>query len=483
MGPTTPRRPKPRVAVPIGIVAVMAAVVLSAALVVGRSVAQESPDSTGSTGTTGSSVAIGTTTTGLGSATTVSQPANPPSKASVVTRGDLTETVSTKGTLRAATTWAISHQSDQTVTSTAAATGAVGSTGALGAAGLVAAAEGDPPAETTAPPTPAAPSDPVPTPTTAPTTDTTTPATTTPAATTPAATTPSGQSGGAGTTGGAGAAPGGAVTRGVSSPKSFTLTSIAESGDRIDFGGTLYTADDVPTVLLLGTVAAYRTLKTGIADGADVQQLEAALLAAGLDPGTVDSHFDTSTKAAVTAWQQSLGLTGTGVVLLGDVVFSATPLVVESAALATGTSISDGTEVLTVRSTDIVAEIAVTDALSPHLRVGDTMQARLPDRSAVAVTIAVIVNDPTNGRIAIATFDKSPAITVTPVSLTLSLTVPMASSALIVDALAIVHLEGGIDAVRLDSGELIPVTIVATTGSKAAVTSDKLSTASKLITS
>jgi peptidoglycan hydrolase-like protein with peptidoglycan-binding domain len=463
-------RSRSRVAVPAGIVAALAAVAVSAVLVVGRSVAQEAPSASTLSASASSTSASG----GAGSTTSAAQPrASTTSKSSAVTRGDLTQTLSTKGTLRATTTWVISHQSDQMVTSssTVNAVGAnAGGGNAVVAAGITAAAEGDPPPDTTATPT-----------TTTPTT--TTPTDTTPAAQTPATQPPTAQTGGGGVTGGARAAPGGAVARSVSSPKSFILTSIATSGERIEFGSTLYSADDAPTILLPGSTAAYRSMKVGVVDGGDVQQIEAALLAAGFDPGTVDTHFDSSTKAAVAAWQESRGLAGTGVVALGDVVFSPTPLVVESASLSAGASISDGTELLTVRSTDIIAEIAITDALSPHVHVGDKMQARLPDRSSVPVTIAVIVNNPTNGRIAIATFDKAPAISVTPVSLTLSLTVAMASNALIVDAVAIVHLEGGIDAVRLDSGELVPVTIVATTGSKAAVTSGKLTTASKVITS
>ncbi|MGD9794637.1 MAG: peptidoglycan-binding protein [Acidimicrobiia bacterium] len=474
-------RSNSRIGVPAGIVAVLAAVVVSGVFVVGRSVAQEST----STSTPAAATSATPMVDGAASTTTAAQaPASIASKSSAVTRGDLTETLSTRGTLRAATTWVISHQSDQVVTSSAAANAGAANAGggnAVVAAGITAAAEGDPPTDSSATPGPT--STTAPTDTSAPTETTTPLSPTTTVSTTPATQAPATQTGGAGVTGGAGAAPGGAAARSVSSPKSFVLTSIAKSGERIDFGSTLYSADDVPTILLPGSIGAYRTLNSGVSDGADVQQLETALSAAGFDPGTIDTHFDASTKTAVTAWQESRGLSSTGVVALGDVVFSPTPVVVESASLAAGSSISDGTEVLTVRSTDIVAEIAVTDALSPHLHVGDKMQARLPDRSAVPVTIAVIVNDPANGRIAIATFDKAPAITVTPVPLTVSLTVAMASNTLIVDALAIVHLEGGVDAVRLDSGELVPVTIVATTGSKAAVTGDKLTTASKLITS
>jgi peptidoglycan hydrolase-like protein with peptidoglycan-binding domain len=100
-----------------------------------------------------------------------------------------------------------------------------------------------------------------------------------------------------------------------------TITWLPHTGAVVRAGQALFKVDGKPVVLMDGTLPAYRTLKAGIDDGDDVLQLERGLSALGYYPGTVDDHYDSATAAAVRAWQDDNGLTKTGRVELGRVVF------------------------------------------------------------------------------------------------------------------------------------------------------------------
>jgi hypothetical protein len=105
---------------------------------------------------------------------------------------------------------------------------------------------------------------------------------------------------------------------------SGTVTYLPAVGETIKPGQTLYKVDGSPSVLMTGSVPAYRTLSAGVSGGADVQELEQNLVSLGFDPSrqiVIDQTFDTATTAAVERWQASLGETQTGTVTLGQVVF------------------------------------------------------------------------------------------------------------------------------------------------------------------
>jgi hypothetical protein len=112
-----------------------------------------------------------------------------------------------------------------------------------------------------------------------------------------------------------------AAKRSVANRLSGTITWLPHLGQVIRPGHTLFRVDGDPVVLMDGTLPAYRTLKPGIDDGADVDQLERGLRALGYYPGVIDSHYTASTAAAVRSWQSDLGLGKTGEVELGRVVF------------------------------------------------------------------------------------------------------------------------------------------------------------------
>jgi hypothetical protein len=100
-----------------------------------------------------------------------------------------------------------------------------------------------------------------------------------------------------------------------------TLTWLPSAGAVIRPGGRLFAVDGKPVILMDGSVPAWRTLGAGVSDGVDVRQLERNLAALGYGPGMVDERFTASTTAAVKDWQDALGLSQTGCVELGRVVF------------------------------------------------------------------------------------------------------------------------------------------------------------------
>jgi multidrug efflux system membrane fusion protein len=104
-----------------------------------------------------------------------------------------------------------------------------------------------------------------------------------------------------------------------------TFTWLPSVGAVIGRGGTLFKVDQLPIVLMYGSVPAYRTLKLGVSDGEDVSELNENLVALGYDPyGAIADYedFSQATAAAVRRWQQAEGLPQTGEVELGRVVFA-----------------------------------------------------------------------------------------------------------------------------------------------------------------
>jgi peptidoglycan hydrolase-like protein with peptidoglycan-binding domain len=104
-----------------------------------------------------------------------------------------------------------------------------------------------------------------------------------------------------------------------------TFTWLPSVGATIARGGTLFRVNNLPVVLMYGTVPAYRTLQEGVSDGSDIAQLNRNLIALGYDPeGAITDleGFSAATAAAVRRWQKAEGLRETGKVELGRVVFA-----------------------------------------------------------------------------------------------------------------------------------------------------------------
>jgi Putative peptidoglycan binding domain len=104
-----------------------------------------------------------------------------------------------------------------------------------------------------------------------------------------------------------------------------TYTWLPSVGAVIGRGRTLWRIDDLPIILMYGSVPAYRTLKEGVSHGPDVTELNRNLIDLGFDPYggiTDEASFGEATTVAVKRWQRAEGLTETGEVELGRVVFA-----------------------------------------------------------------------------------------------------------------------------------------------------------------
>ncbi len=104
-----------------------------------------------------------------------------------------------------------------------------------------------------------------------------------------------------------------------------TFTWLPSVGTVIARGGTLWRIDDLPVVLMYGSVPAYRALKQGVSDGPDVTELNENLIDLGFDPYgaiTDDEAFGEATTAAVKRWQKADDLPESGEVELGRIVFA-----------------------------------------------------------------------------------------------------------------------------------------------------------------
>ena len=104
-----------------------------------------------------------------------------------------------------------------------------------------------------------------------------------------------------------------------------TFTWLPAVGAVVGRGGTLFKVNNLPIALMYGSVPAYRALKEGVTDGPDIGELNANLVALGYDPYravSVNDHFSEATAAAVKRWQHAEGLTETGEVELGRIVFA-----------------------------------------------------------------------------------------------------------------------------------------------------------------
>jgi hypothetical protein len=183
-----------------------------------------------------------------------------------------------------------------------------------------------------------------------------------------------------------------------------TITALPQAGALLNAGDVLYRIDDTPVILLDGALPAWRELGVWGRTGADVRQLNAALVALGhadglgLDPASDKTTW--ATRQAIMRLQKAYGLTQTGTLEQGRVVFLPGALRVASVAADTGSSADPGQPVLTATSTTPQVRVELPVTLAPRVAAGDAVSVWMPDLSTAEGTVrsvGTVANAPTDG--------------------------------------------------------------------------------------
>ena len=128
-----------------------------------------------------------------------------------------------------------------------------------------------------------------------------------------------------------------------------TITRTSDVGATIVAGDIVAELDGAPVVALYGTVPQFRALDADSDAGADIEQLEANLVALGYDPDgtvTVDDDYTVNTGLMVERWEEDLGIESPDTeVAAGQIAFIAGPSEVTSRT-ATGSQAAPGQPLL-----------------------------------------------------------------------------------------------------------------------------------------
>ncbi len=265
-----------------------------------------------------------------------------------------------------------------------------------------------------------------------------------------------------------------------------TITSIISVNTVLQSGDALYSVDGHPVIALDGELPVWRSLSISSKDGADIKQLEASLVALGFDPNSrvkVDEHFDAATQSMVKAWQTGLGLTATGSVPVGSIVFVPMKSSVTTVSKLVGSKVGDGDSVLTLTAAtqNVVIDVPAGDQAQvvPGLKVkigqvdGEVKQLRSAIMGGTAVVQAVLTpSEP------LASVSAGSTVKVT-------FTVVMATNVLLVPASALVSRLDGTYAVQVGttyaSAAWKSVKLLGVSGGTAAIEGDSLDASTKVL--
>jgi membrane fusion protein, multidrug efflux system len=250
---------------------------------------------------------------------------------------------------------------------------------------------------------------------------------------------------------------------------SATLTSLLDGGATADRGTVLYTADEEPVVALTGDVPAWRTVEEGVADGADVRQLEENLVALGYGAGLdVDEAFTADTADAVEAWETDLGRADPdGVVTIGDVVFLTEPGDVLGHEASVGDTLEAGSPVMTIGSQQRIVVADVDAAEAGGWTPGSAVELEWSDGTTTQGTVIGTGREVTDGRVeltvAVGTGDSGAGERRSGAEATVTLVDARRDGVLAVPVAAVVD-DGGSPAVRVAQADGPDIVVPVQTG-------------------
>ncbi|MEU8195344.1 peptidoglycan-binding protein [Microbispora amethystogenes] len=157
------------------------------------------------------------------------------------------------------------------------------------------------------------------------------------------------------------------------------VTWVPAEGAVVRRGRPLLRVARRPVVLMYGTLPLYRTLRQGVADGPDVEQLERNLKVLGYGGDlTVDDHFSYATYLAVRQWQDDAGLPRTGQVDASQVVFLPAAARVTDARAEVGARTGPGQPALVVSGLRRLVHVDLSTSDQALVRKGATVAVELP---------------------------------------------------------------------------------------------------------
>jgi peptidoglycan hydrolase-like protein with peptidoglycan-binding domain len=171
--------------------------------------------------------------------------------------------------------------------------------------------------------------------------------------------------------------------------QSSTFTKLPSVGQVLARGQSLYEISGRPVVLLYGSVLPTRAFFAGMSAGSDVGELNANLEALGYGQGLTGDTFSAATAAAIREFQSAHGLSVTGELLLGSVVFEPGAVRVTSVTPTVGATVMPG-PVLVITSTARQVRLALNAAQQASVKKGDLVTITLPDNQTTPGRITYV---------------------------------------------------------------------------------------------
>jgi peptidoglycan hydrolase-like protein with peptidoglycan-binding domain len=137
------------------------------------------------------------------------------------------------------------------------------------------------------------------------------------------------------------------------------------------------------------------------ASGADVRQLEDALVALGYDAGgalVADGIYTSETTQAVLPFQAATGLEQDGIIDLGEVIFLPGSVRTTSQLAIKGSGVVAGTMVLQISLSKQAVRVNLPANRQGLLAVGDAVTVEMPDESEVPATVVFVSQTATPGQ-------------------------------------------------------------------------------------
>ncbi len=259
--------------------------------------------------------------------------------------------------------------------------------------------------------------------------------------------------------------------------QSSTFTALPAVGQVFGRGQSLYQVGGQSVLLMYGSLPPTRAFTAGMSAGRDVAELNANLDALGYERGLAGDTFTAATATAIWTLQSAHGLTVTGELLLGSVVFEPGPVRVTSVTPTVGQPVMPG-PVLGVTSTARQVKVELDAAQQSSVKVGDAVTITLPTNETtpgVVTSVGTVASAPPKGsepgggeegaptiEVDIAPTDPAATGRLDRAPVSVSITSASVPSALVVPVDALLALAGGgyaVEAVEDRVHHLVAVTL------------------------